>query len=53
MNMLSMGNVIQKLIPMNKTQTLGEYNKVNATKVNYKIGFFRTSLNISNVFFVV
>jgi hypothetical protein len=30
-----MGNVIQKLIPMEKNQTLSEYNKVNATKVSF------------------
>lgn len=33
MNHLSMSHVIQKLIPMEKNQTLSEYNKVNATKV--------------------
>jgi hypothetical protein len=38
MDGLSMNFAIQKLIPMEQGQTLGEYNKTNATKVRHRWG---------------
>lgn len=48
MNLLSMSNVIQKLIPMGKNQTLNEYNKINATKIRrvYDVTNVLCSLNL-------
>ena len=43
---MSMSSAIQKLIPMEKNQTLSEYNKVNATKVsNHAFPSIITCLN--------
>lgn len=39
MDSLSMNFAIQKLVPMEPGQTLGEYNKVNATKVRVPFSY--------------
>lgn len=48
MNSMSMGTVIQKLIPMDETRSLSEYNKINATKIRrvYDVTNVLCSLNL-------
>lgn len=48
MNSMSMGSVIQKLIPMEDGQTLSDYNKLNATKIRrvYDVTNVLCSLNL-------
>jgi len=45
---LTMNYIIQKLIPMNASQTLSEYNKMNATKIRrvYDVANVLCSLNL-------
>lgn len=48
MNSLSMHSAIQKLIPMEKGQSINDYNKANATKIRrvYDVTNVLCSLNL-------